>query len=361
MIIYIINFIVNMLLGFFLLYNKNISEKKYIKRKKMYLIITIIQFATLCGLRSTKIAYDTYAYEIIFNQAPSTFASIFNNTSHVEIGFSILCSIIKIFGGNFQILLMITSFFVMGSCCIFIYRHSNNILLSVFIIISFPFYYSSFDIIRHFVALSFFLLGYKYIENNNFVKYLIYIFIGSLFHSISLLFIPFYFIKKIKFNFVTFVVMILLTVFCFFQIDNIAYTLSSIIHKGSYIHTDWINSYSGGIKTAIMYCAIFIVSYFQFKNIKNKTSRESNYLMNILILFIFSIIFINARMMTRMIMSTVPLLAISLPQLLYNNNTINKKYSSIYIFITIIIGMAYHSFMLINNWQNVVPYIPFWK
>ena len=359
MFIYIVNFLFNMIFGFLLLNKKN--SYSYNKRKKIYLIITTIQFGLLCGFRSTKMAYDTLNYEYIFDMTSNSLSTIFVNKSYVEIGFSILCTIIKVLGGNFQTLLIVTSLFVMGCCCIFIYRHSRNVLLSVFLIISFPFYYSSFDIIRHFLALSFFLLGYKFVESKEFFKFLLFIILGSFFHSISFVFIPFYFVKNVKYNFFSFILLITFAVFCYFKIEDVVFVISSFIGKNSYISTDWINSYGGGIKTAAMYFVVFVIGFLQYNNLRKKTIEDSTSLLYILILFVFSIIFINARMMTRMIMSMIPLFAISMPNLLFNDNTINKKYSSIYLFSTLFIGIIYHAFMLITSWQNVVPYIPFWK
>lgn len=361
MLIYIINFIINMLFGYCILWGiRKEDTQRYKKRKKIYLIFTTIQLSLISGLRSTKMTYDTKTYQIIFNKTPNDFANIFNNRLYVETGFAALCTLIKILGGNFQTLLIVSSFFIVGSCCVFIYRHSANVLLSVFIIISFPFYYSSFDIIRHFIALSFFLLGYKYIEKNKFIPFLIYIIIGGFFHSISYLFIFFYFIKYIKFNWITFLLMITTTILCFFKIDDIAVYISRVIHKGNYLNTIWVGVYGGGIKTAIMYGAIFVIMYFQYKNIKIKSIQEIRYITYVFILFLFSIIFINARIMTRMIMATVPLLSISAPNLLCNNNTINTRNRNVYLTLTIFIGIFYHGFMLFSNWQNVVPYIPYW-
>ena len=168
--IYIVSFILNMLFGLSLnmklngQYDYNELNNNIIKRK-IYLFITALQLGLLCGFRADVMAYDTEEYRIIFDMCPDSWGTLFDKTSYVEVGFRVFCAFIKIFGGNFQTMLIISSLCVMGSCCIFIYRHSKDILFSVFIIISFPFFYSSFDIVRHFLATAFVLLGYKYVEN----------------------------------------------------------------------------------------------------------------------------------------------------------------------------------------------------
>lgn len=60
-------------------------------------------------------------------------------------------------------------------------------------------YYSfGFNRIRQYLAISIFLYSFKFIENKNLKKYLLMIFIGSLFHKIILFCLPLYFILNLK-------------------------------------------------------------------------------------------------------------------------------------------------------------------
>lgn len=362
MTVYIVNFIVNMLIGKILLFPINKNEiKNYNKRKKVYLIITTIQLATLSGLRSSKMTWDTGAYEIFFNLIPNNISEALNSNIYFEKGFIIFCSLIKIVGGNFQTMLLVSSYFIIGSLCIFIYRHSSNPLFSIFIIICLPFYYSSFDILRHFMAISFVLLGYKYVENNNFFKYLIFIILGSLFQKIALVFLPLYFFKKIKLNLFTLILLLSLTIFSYFSIETIALKIGDILGKGGYSSSEWIGTFGGGIKTTIMYFIVFMICFLAYSNIKIKEKKINLSLAYILISFLCSIIFLNARIMIRIIMTMVAFLSISIPNLLEKKQVKNKRYNLTYTLCLVTICLVYHGFMLITSWQNVVPYIPYWK
>lgn len=339
-------------------YNElNINSKK----RKIYLFVTAVQLGLICGFRSITMAYDTSAYKLIFDMCPDSWEYIFDKSSYVEVGFSVLCSVIKIFGGEYQTMLIITSLFVMGSCCIFIYRHSKDVILSVFIIISFPFFYSSFDIIRHFLSTAFFLLGYKYIAERKPIKYLLFIIAGSLFHSITWVFLPFYFAKKIKWNWKTMSVATIGTVLLYINIQPVAIWISELLGKSSGVYSGWIDSYGGGIRTALMYGVILLIAIIAFYQLKDRDEDDMNAINYVVLMFIFSIIFINARMMTRMIMTMVSLIAIAIPQLLDKSRTRSLRDYSILKFGFIAIGFVYHAFMLLSNWQNVVPYIPFWS
>ena len=70
MTVYIVNFVVNMLLGLFLTHIKTRSEKR--KYEKLYLLITVLQFGLVCGFRATSVGWDTAAYSTIFNHTPDT-------------------------------------------------------------------------------------------------------------------------------------------------------------------------------------------------------------------------------------------------------------------------------------------------
>lgn len=364
--IYILNFLLNMTLGMVLCvkgggkYSPN-ELNVNIRKRRLYLIITTIQLGLLCGLRSTKMTYDTGAYKIIFELCPSSWENIFVKTSYVEIGFRILCSIIKILGGDFQTMLICTSLFIIGSCCTFIYRHSKAVVLSVFIIVCFPFYYSSFDTLRHFIAISFLFLGYKYIEEEKFFKFLVFIFIGSLFHKIVWLFLPIYYIKKIKWNTITMCVCTMLTILLYFFVEPIAIRVSTLLGKSSGVATGWIGSYGGGIKTALMYGALLIICCFAFYKLKDKSLKDMESMNFIALLFMSSVVFINARMMIRVITTLVVFLSVSIPNLLDYKRFRDKGEYHLLKNCVIIIGLTYHSFMLITNWQKIVPYVPFWR
>lgn len=357
MTVYIVNFVTNMLLGVFLTHVKTRNERRI--PEKLYLIITVLQFGLVCGFRATSVGWDTAAYVTIFDRTPNTWSNIFNNRQYIEIGFSVFCSVIKILGGNHQTMFIISSLFVMSSACIFAYRHSKDLVLSVFILISFPFYYSSFDIIRHFMATAFFLLGYKYVVEHKFIKYVIFLAIGSLFHSISWLFLPFYFVRQIKWNGITLAVSVIGTAVCFFFLDNIAAMVAPVMGKTDF--GSWVGSFGGGIRTAVMYFIIFIIALLAYYNQKEINSNKSSALNLVLILFIFSVIFINARAMTRLMMTGVPLMAIAIPELLGDReNIIRYQNNMLYTIGFISIGCFYHGFMLWMSWQKVVPYVPFW-
>lgn len=363
MTIYYVNYFLNMIIGS-LIFRGN-PRKATRNQKKVYLILTCISLGLICGLRSIDVGYDTYSYYSIFLKSANEVGKLFDNNTYVEIGFFVLCGMIRILGGDFQILLILTSFFIVGSCCIFIYRHSENVLMSVFIILSFPYYYSSFDIIRHFIACSFFLLAYKYVESRNLKKFLIYIIIGSLFHKITFIFILFYFLYDMKFNVKFIAVSSSISLVSLLYADRIFLMLALAFGKAQdIVSSGWAGEHGGGIKTSIMYIVIFVIALILYINKKEHPKKDEQAIKHMYIMFCVSVIFLNARIMTRIIMFMVAMVSISMPTL-FNKKEINslRKYKThLLLFMAFIaIGVFYHWFMLDVNWQNIVPYVADWR
>ncbi len=366
MVIYIIFFVLNMLFGLLLSTRNGVYKPNELKtnnrRKKAYLIFTTLQFGILCGLRSTKMGWDTASYKFIFDVSPDSWSRLFEDSTYVETGFSALCGLVKLFGGNYQTLLLITSLFSLGSCCLFIYRYSNSPMLSVFTILSFPFYYSSYDVVRHFIAIGFLLIAYKYIEEEKFIKYVVTLLIGSLFHVVALTFLPLYFVKKVRWNAITGIVAAGCTAILYFFLYPAIALIGRLIGKSpdSLVEQGFLDVDAGGTKTAIMYVAILLIAIIAYRSLKNRTAKDNRYVNYILLIAIFSIISTNARIAIRMIMAMVPFMAIAMPELLDSRRATNVATMGALRFGYITIGLIYHAFMLITNWSGIIPYTPYW-
>ena len=343
-----------MLLGIFILgwHPQNSSNRK----KIVYLVFSTVILGTLCGLRSSLVGYDTETYYTAFLRTSETIRDIFDNQQHIETGFAALCTLIKVLGGNFTHLLLICSFFTVGSFSVFVYRHSSNVLLSIFILLCFPYYYSSFDIMRHFVATSFFLLGYKYILNGNFVKYSIFVVAGCIFHKTVIIYLLLYPLLRLRWSSkLMWTVFMIAGLIMFFAPVISLYIVEETGNYGTILES-WVGKDAGGSLTALMYFVIFIIASILRKNLEMPSKADIN-LICVLLLFASAIIFTRSRIVIRYVMTFSGLLAVAMPNLLYSYKSREKRLNGLILFLFIIIGLLYHTFLLITNWQNVVPYI----
>lgn len=371
MFIYIFAFIVCMLLGIVML-PKNSLRKDSVRKKQSYLIFVTLFLGLIAGFRSLSVGYDTYSYSLIFDEIwIGSLKQILDSASRLELGFVIWCAIIKGLGGGYQWLLISTSLFIMASFSIFVFRHSKSILWSIFVLLCFQYYYSSFDIMRHFMATSFLLLGYKYVEQRRIVPFLLYILLGSLFHKVAFIFIMFYFIPLIKWNkvmvFIGIIAILILNLF----VSRFSVELGLLLGKGDYTQShdglQWVGAYSGGEKTFFLFLIVFLLMYYAYginsklHLVNEKTNNISLTLCFLMVMFSF--FFINAMIMTRFIMTSSAFLAIALPNILIPDGQSAISHSKLkkIALIVVFLGITYNIFLLSMNWQNIVPYIPFWQ
>lgn len=354
--IYVLVFVIEMLLGFLFLKMK--PGKASNTRKILYLIVTTIILGTLCGLRSSSVGFDTEGYYISFTRTSENIGGILDNEQHIETGFAALCTIVKVLGGDFTHFLLFCSYFIVGSFCVFVYRHSSNVLLSIFILLCFPYYYSSFDIIRHFFATSFLLLGYKHILNGKLLKFALFILAGSLFHNSSIIYLLLYPLLRLKWSRKLYVLLALGGLIIMIYASVFANFIVEETGRFSIIAEQWVGQFSGGIITSVMYFAIFIIALLARKKQPVFYKGRDSSIIIVFMLFLFAIIFIQARIVIRYVMVFSGLLAVAMPYLLVPKETQGKKTQFILYVSFIIVGLAYHAFLLLTNWQNVVPYIP---
>lgn len=93
------------------------------------------------------------------------------------------------------------SFITIILIAITINKYSVNKWISILIFISFPlFFLNSFSVIRFFTALSLVFFAFRYIESKSIFKYIVVVYIASMFHNSALMAIPLYFINYLNLN-----------------------------------------------------------------------------------------------------------------------------------------------------------------
>lgn len=103
---------------------------------------------------------------------------------------SLLCTTCLGFGPQI-IFLLYASFTIISVCWFYKSFNLNYYSICCFLLFASD-YFNIINIMRQYVALSFFLFSIKYLLNRCFCKYLIYLILGSLFHYSLILLIPFY-------------------------------------------------------------------------------------------------------------------------------------------------------------------------
>lgn len=192
--IYIINLVLISILAI-LLY---LIEAHNTKRGKLiFLSFSTIQLILLNGLRSEIVGADTTSYLIFFNNLKNQDMQTVLS-GRLEMGFSFFSKLLVEIGFNERMFLFAVSAAILIPVAIFIYKNSYNVYLSYYFYITFGFYGATFNTLRQNIAYGIILLSFTYIKERKFLKFLIVIVIASSFHISAWLFLPAYFLSKIK-------------------------------------------------------------------------------------------------------------------------------------------------------------------
>lgn len=174
----IIYFLIFILTSFFIYKSKN---------NKILFFLSLLPVLLLFGFRYC--GTDIITYENMISRYGSmNLSEIININNLLEgIGFQIIsCIFYKI--GGFSLVNIIMGILILFPVYTVLYKNRNSTNTFIFsFIYLIAFFITSFNIMRQFVAVSFVFLGYEYLKNNQFGKYLFNLAIGFIFHPTAIL------------------------------------------------------------------------------------------------------------------------------------------------------------------------------
>lgn len=190
--------------------------------------------------------YEQYYWTIIYNL----------DTNIVGRGELLTISLVEL-SRNLRITniyFFLNSFITIFLVALVIDKYSQNKWISILLFVSFPlFFLNSLSVIRFFSALAIVFFSIKYIKERNFFKYIIAIYIASLFHGSALLAIALYFFVKQKIGKVK---ILILTLMAFFSSSILNILVSRYFSEYS-VYTEKTSVKEGTL--AIYFFALIII------------------------------------------------------------------------------------------------------
>lgn len=183
------------LLLLFSLFHKKNSSSDF--KEQVYLLIIEVLLIVMIGLRSVSIGIDTGQYAYIWDYDIK--AGDFNYVStDAEYGYFYLQTFFKQFI-NYQSFLVIIAIISIVPICWCIYKYSNWWAFSLLIFYgSIPFHSLEFSIARQCLAFTGIIIAYHYLMQRSLKKFLMAIGVSFLFHQTAIIFLPCYWLYKIK-------------------------------------------------------------------------------------------------------------------------------------------------------------------
>lgn len=359
MLIYFIILLIIVLLG--LILKPNFASNN--TNKKIFIIITFILLFCVSGFRNKNVGVDTLQYYNAFKRISLIDISNFN-VFRYEYGFTFLCWILSKISNNPQILLIVTSFFINYSILRFIYKHSNNVFISVLIYVLLNFYFSYMNIMRQAIAISIVLWGYDFIIENKNIKFVLTCLFASLFHESALLaillLIPNYFRFNKKMLFCVFVFVIV----AFFYGEKFFIFLSNYSPRLlEYTNSKYnVSNYFGALLDALVYVLTYIIGLLTIKKNSNQLSnitaiKEKNMMLGILgMACIFQSLVIKVSIFNRFSPYFTIFIILWIPHTI--EKITNKKRKTLYYLTLLFIFFLYWLIIMLfrPQWYGVVPY-----
>ena len=237
-------------------------------RKKRFLIYCGIIIALVMGLRHYGVGTrDTENYRKLFFGAMNysnivdffdvhkLFENVFLLSEIIFYAFTWCFS--KIIP-DYQCFLLAVSAFITYSVMRFIYKNSENVLISVIMYICLGLLTFNMNGMRQAVAMAICLFSYNYAKNKKLVPFLLVVFIAVLVHKTAIFFVLIYFISYLKFNIKSFAIFNIAIIMFVLYADRLVALFDEIVDKN---YSEGEPFKDGGYVTLIIYALMLIFAF----------------------------------------------------------------------------------------------------
>lgn len=198
MVVYISATIISAIFAWFSVYIKKIDNQIINNRKNstlIYKIFVLLSFLPLFLVSALR--YDV-GTDYFYRYVPGFQWMMCGGQETYEKGFLLINKIVLLFTRDYAWLFILTSFLFCFFVYKAIYQQSEDIVYSILLLVVTTAYFISMNTVRQCVAVAIFLYATKYIKQEKFLKYLIWIIIAGTIHMSAYIYIPVYFLCKNK-------------------------------------------------------------------------------------------------------------------------------------------------------------------
>lgn len=139
-----------------------------------------------------KVGVDYMSYTYIFQNINE------GKSAHTEIGYQLLNRLVGLYTDDAQWIYAVVAAISLGLIFYGTYRYSVKPAFSFFLFITMGYLFSSFNILRQYVAIALIYASLKWVKENRFFPYLIICLIAMTFHKTAIIMIPFFFLVQLR-------------------------------------------------------------------------------------------------------------------------------------------------------------------
>lgn len=336
--------------------NESVFENKLSTRT--FFVISFIVIALMIGLRHySNGSTDTMFYcKNWIKLSKMSFPQFkdFLNEADMEKGYLLFAwSFSQIFP-KYQALLIISGIFFAFSICSFLKKNCKNPMLGLLIFNCFGLFNFLVQGLRQGIAMCICLFAIEFYKKNKPIRFVIVVFIASLFHASAWIFLIVYFLRFLKITLPSFFLFITGGVIGFSLLPKVFEIMNTIINDEYEIGTA---SEEGGIITIAIYLVITFVTLFLY----DKSKENEFYAM----FFYMCCIAMTAMIMRNFVSSIVERIAhyfsfgvlVTVPNCIENIEDRALKSTVTIIVSLLFIILAIHK----ATYSTLVPYEFFWR
>lgn len=348
--IFVVNIVLTLVLGFFLI---NVQPNK--TKKKLYIALMTVNWIFISGLRGLSVGADTISYLSRYNITRITsWKELINNFYTVYVGgegkdpgYSMFEKLTQIFSTDYQVYLIIIAVCFFVGMASWIYRYSKDPLLSYLIFSSFLFgFYAVTGIRQTLATVLVVFIGTKFIEKRKLFWFLVVVAIAFTIHKSSICFLPFYFLSRMPVNKKTITAVIAAMPVMFIFNQQIFFVLGYLL---GYEYDELENR--GAYGFTFMYVAVTLVMVMLLRYIKMQCPHYKMFYNALLLgLMFLPIVFVNPTTM-RVVQYFSLFLMISVPEIIYSFSKRSTPLVYTAVVSVLLIASNVYSYEYVFFWQ----------
>lgn len=271
-----------------------------------------------------------------------------------EIGYIFLSRLIGVFTSNEIYLFIVVSIIILACFYSQFNKYSAYIWLSALMFITVGSFYSSFNIMRQILAVAIVFAGSKFLYERKTIKYFLVVIAASLFHTTSLIMIPFYFILNLRVNLKNTAFIFVGAAISFVFLENIISIVQTVFYT-----TYTADSYgmTGQIFTnALLPITFLIFGLYHYKKIDQNNAMHRIWFNAIVFNAVFSVLSLKVQLVERVAHFFNPYVLLLIP--LIFSKMQNKYLRIVYMMVLIFLLIAYN--YIVFEGTEYDPYYFIW-
>lgn len=249
--------------------------------KRLSFLFILVSLGTFSAVRDG-IGIDYSSYLIHIERIYLGFPS------YMELGFQYLSKIIMKYIKEPKSVIAVSSFLTCYFFISAIYKQSKNIKMSIYLFLTWGYYFFTFNTVRNYLALSIALFAISYVFEKKYIKFTFWIIIAFLFHKSALICLPIYIIANREFSKKTYLFMIFVSLLLFLfksQLRTIAFWVYPM-YEGSVYD-------SGRISIFNILKSLFVQAYgmIYYRKVKEDHKLIAYFNLNFIALIIYTALY----------------------------------------------------------------------